>query len=53
MCGRFVMELTPELLASVFGAPKAPDLVPNYNIAPTQLVLIVHQVSDQRTLDMM
>ena len=53
MCGRFVMELTPELLASVFGTPKVPTLVPNYNIAPTQLVLIVHQVSDHRTLDIM
>jgi putative SOS response-associated peptidase YedK len=51
MCGRMVMELTPELLASVFRTPKIPILVPNYNIAPTQQVLIVHQVSDHRTLD--
>ena len=43
MCGRIVMELTPELLATVFGIPKVPLLVPSYNIAPTQLVLVVRQ----------
>ena len=53
MCGRIVMELTPELLATVFGIPKVPLLVPSYNIAPTQLVLVVRQVSDHRTLDSM
>jgi putative SOS response-associated peptidase YedK len=53
MCGRMVMELTPELLATVFGTPKVPTLVPSYNIAPTQMVHIVRQVSDHRTLDSM
>ncbi len=53
MCGRFVMELTPELLATVFGILNAPPLVPQYNIAPTQMVLVVRQVSDHRTLDLM
>ncbi len=48
MCGRMVMELTPELLASVFGTPKVPILVPNYNIAPTQTVLVVRQTGEHR-----
>jgi putative SOS response-associated peptidase YedK len=53
MCGRIVMELTPELLATVFGISNVPPLVPNYNIAPNQMVLVVRQVSDHRTVDMM
>ncbi len=53
MCGRMVMELTPELLATVFGTPKAPDLSPIYNIAPTQLVLIVRQTGGLRRLEQM
>ena len=53
MCGRFVMELTPELIREVFGVTATTPLQSSYNIAPTQMVLVVRQVSDHRSLDLM
>ena len=53
MCGRFVMELTPELIREVFGVTASTPPPPSYNIAPTQLVLVVRQVSDRNRLDLL
>jgi len=41
MCGRFVLNASPEEIAALFGMAQAPLLVPRYNIAPTQPVGVV------------
>ena len=50
MCGRFTLRTPANLLVDHFMVGSTPDLVPRYNIAPTQTVPIVRQVPDQRTL---
>jgi len=46
MCGRFVIELSPELVKAIFGLAVTPDLPPRYNVAPTQLVPVIRQATD-------
>lgn len=41
MCGRYELSSHPAAIALAFGLPFAPDIVPRYNIAPTQQVPIV------------
>ncbi len=41
MCGRFVLMTVGSALAEHFHVAEEPDLEPRYNIAPTQLVVIV------------
>ncbi len=41
MCGRFVLDLAPEVLHEWFETVGAVDFPPRYNIAPTQPVLVV------------
>lgn len=54
MCGRFIIELTPEMAKKVFGITEIPDWPARYNIAPTQLVPVVRQRSDgTRQISMM
>ena len=54
MCGRFVIELSPDLVSKVFGLAEVPELPPRYNVAPTQLVPVVREASDgSRRLSMM
>jgi putative SOS response-associated peptidase YedK len=54
MCGRFVIELSPNLVQKVFGLAEIPDLPPRYNVAPTQLVPVVREGADgSRRLSMM
>jgi len=54
MCGRFVIELSPELVARFFGLAGTPDLPPRYNVAPTQPVPVIREASDgSRRLSMM
>jgi len=51
MCGRFTSLLSPELLSVIYGILAPPDLLPRYNIAPSQPVLVVRQDdSGQREL---
>lgn len=46
MCGRFVLDLTPELVRKVFGITgDIPDFPARYNVAPSQQVLVVRQTS--------
>lgn len=50
MCGRFTLNQTAEALYQTFHVEKVPDLEPQYNIAPTQMVVTVlyNQESNQR-----
>ena len=41
MCGRFVLNATPDELADKFGLNSPPKVTPRFNIAPTQLVAVV------------
>jgi putative SOS response-associated peptidase YedK len=41
VCGRFTLTASGETLAEEFGLDGAPEVVPRYNIAPTQPVLVV------------
>ncbi|MFB2769384.1 SOS response-associated peptidase [Pelatocladus sp. BLCC-F211] len=41
MCGRFTLSVFPEVLTQFFEVEKVPDIKPQYNIAPTQMVLAV------------
>lgn len=44
MCGRFVLELTPEMVKNIFGITgEIPDFPARYNVAPSQQVLVVRQ----------
>ena len=54
MCGRFVIDLPLELIATCFGLQDVPVLPPRYNIAPTQPVPVIRQGADgQRHLDLL
>jgi putative SOS response-associated peptidase YedK len=41
MCGRYTLRTPPAQLAEFFGLFREPDVVPRYNIAPTQQVLAI------------
>jgi putative SOS response-associated peptidase YedK len=41
MCGRFTLTAPGDALAEVFELDEVPEVVPRYNIAPTQPVLVV------------
>jgi putative SOS response-associated peptidase YedK len=44
MCGRFTLTGSGEEVAEAFGLDETPTLLPRYNIAPSQPVLVVRQV---------
>ena len=44
MCGRFTLTKSGEEVAEAFGLDEAPTLLPRYNIAPSEPVLVVRQV---------
>ena len=48
MCGRFVLMTPGKDLAEKFGLEEVPDLQPRYNIAPTQMVVVIRL--DRNTL---
>jgi putative SOS response-associated peptidase YedK len=52
MCGRFTLTVSPEQLQDQFGLVEPPpaDLVPRYNIAPSQAVAVVTN-SEERKLE--
>ncbi|GMU66122.1 MAG: DUF159 family protein [Acidobacteriota bacterium] len=41
MCGRYVLSVPGDLLASAFGLEEVPELTPRYNVAPSQVMPIV------------
>ncbi|MEM7430813.1 MAG: SOS response-associated peptidase [Pseudomonadota bacterium] len=54
MCGRFAFYSPAEATAALFGVNGAPDVVPRFNIAPTQYVAAVREGEDEeRELSML
>lgn len=47
MCGRFTLLIPGEELAEHFGLASTPEMIPRYNIAPTQPVAIVRHNMDR------
>ncbi len=44
MCGRFAVDLPPELIGRMFGTRNAtPNMPPNWNTAPSQMALVVRR----------
>ncbi len=41
MCGRYVLDVDPNVLQQVFHLSTAPDLSPRFNIAPTQMLPLI------------
>jgi putative SOS response-associated peptidase YedK len=46
MCGRFIQITIGEIIGEEFQLPKAPDLAPRYNIAPSQSIAVVRLSQD-------
>jgi len=46
MCGRFTLEISSETLKVIFGVSPLENIPPRYNIAPTQLVLVLRNDLD-------
>jgi putative SOS response-associated peptidase YedK len=53
MCGRFTLSLPAEAIASTFQLSTIPELVPKYNIAPTQPVPTILSAGDRRQFKML
>ena len=52
MCGRFVQNIPLEALQQNFNIrTTAPDIRPNYNVAPTQEILAVVKHDNENTLE--
>jgi putative SOS response-associated peptidase YedK len=52
MCGRFTLQISPEMLAKIFGLSEIPVFPARYNIAPSQQIAIVRaDDSRQNRLD--
>lgn len=41
MCGRYVLEVTPDMLQQAFNLSSAPEIAPRYNVAPTQYLPVI------------
>jgi len=50
MCGRYSLKTSPEAIAEHFELPEVPDLLPRYNIAPTQDVPVIPSGLDRTLL---
>jgi putative SOS response-associated peptidase YedK len=48
MCGRFTLNIPADTLANIFGISVPPDFRPRYNIAPSQRILAIRQLGEQR-----
>ena len=46
MCGRFILITIGQIIGEEFQLPKAPDLAPRYNIAPSQSVAAIRSVKE-------
>jgi putative SOS response-associated peptidase YedK len=54
MCGRFTLQIPPELLAEIFRLSDIPVFPARYNIAPSQKLAVIRQIGDgQNRLDFM
>ncbi len=52
MCGRYTLKTPSRRIAEAFDLPEIPDREPRFNIAPTQLVLIVRNEEGDRVARM-
>jgi len=50
MCGRYTVAVDPQLLAERFGVGLPDEVVPRFNVAPTDPVLAVTRRHDEREL---
>lgn len=50
MCGRFTLEISSETLKVIFGVSPFENIKTRYNIAPTQLVLVLRNDPDNNRL---
>lgn len=50
MCGRFTVRSNPNVIAKEFGLSGVLDLIPHFNIAPTQMVAAVRSLDGSREL---
>lgn len=48
MCGRYASTLPPEMMVELFNLLKSVDLVPRYNIAPTQPIVAIWEQEGRR-----
>lgn len=46
MCGRFVFDISSEVLLETFGLAELPAVLPRYNVAPTQQVPVIRNFAD-------
>jgi putative SOS response-associated peptidase YedK len=46
MCGRFILDASPDQLVAHFNLDQAPALTARYNIAPSQVVAVVAPKAD-------
>lgn len=53
MCGRFVTNIPPAVLADIFTLREVPRLEPRYNVAPTQQVAVIRNEGDHNRLDLL
>jgi putative SOS response-associated peptidase YedK len=52
MCGRFALYTDPIALAKQFQAENSPELLPSYNVAPSQTIPIIRQEQGRRLIAM-
>lgn len=48
VCGRFAVDIVPNVLSEVFGLADTPTVGPRYNVAPTQQAAVVREGADGR-----
>lgn len=48
MCGRFTLQISPEMLAEIFSLIEVPTFPARYNIAPTQQIAIIREDINHR-----
>lgn len=53
MCGRFTLNVSPEVLAKIFDLQEVPHIEPRYNIAPSQMIATIRHCGDHNQLDFM
>jgi putative SOS response-associated peptidase YedK len=53
MCGRYTLHVPTRALMDLFDLPEVPDLLPRYNVAPSQEVPVVRQRGEARELTLL
>lgn len=53
MCGRFTLDISPQVIAKAFDLKELPSLEQRYNIAPSQQVAVIRHSGDNNSLDLM